>query len=99
MASNKKKRRRQRQQRLESLSKRNACKSSVAQNNSMIDTFFASTFNGCKIKTVQPLKETKKASNDSNTRLFEVKSGHMSLLENKDEIVKIMHFIDFFCIS
>ncbi len=41
------------------------------------------------------LKETKKAANDSNTRLFEVKSGHMSLLENKDEIVKIMYFIDF----
>lgn len=41
------------------------------------------------------LQEAKKAANDSNTRFFEVKSGHMSILENKEEIVKIMHFIDF----
>lgn len=34
-------------------------------------------------------------ANKSNTNLFKVDSGHMSINENIDEIVKIMHFIDF----
>ncbi len=37
----------------------------------------------------------KKAAKISNTTLIKVKSGHMSLIENMDEIVKIVHFIDF----
>lgn len=39
--------------------------------------------------------ETKKVANYSKTTLIKVKSGHMSLTENIDEIVKIVHFIDF----
>jgi len=42
-----------------------------------------------------PISTSKKIVTDTKTKLYKVQSGHMSINENIDEIVKIMHFIDF----
>ena len=42
-----------------------------------------------------PILNSEEIANSSQTKLFKVDSGHMSINENIDEIVKIMHFIDF----
>ncbi len=42
-----------------------------------------------------PISNSIKIASETNTKLFKVNSGHMSINENSDEIVKIMHFIDF----
>ncbi len=44
---------------------------------------------------IVPFSEVKKIAIKSNTTLKNVESGHMSVNENIDEIIKIMHFIDF----
>ena len=44
---------------------------------------------------IVPFNESKKVANISKTTLKNVKSGHMSVNENIDEIIKMMHFIDF----
>jgi pimeloyl-ACP methyl ester carboxylesterase len=41
------------------------------------------------------LSDMEKLSNETKTMLFKVNGGHMSVNENWDEIVKIMHFVDF----
>tara|TARA_A100000171_G_C2140315_1_gene154834 strand:+ start:7276 stop:8064 length:789 start_codon:yes stop_codon:yes gene_type:complete len=48
---------------------------------------------------ILPVKECKIIANDTNTRLFELEGGHMSHIENVNEIVKIVHFIENNCIS
>ncbi len=47
---------------------------------------------------ILPLQECRIITEHSNTRLFELKGGHMSHIENLDETVKIVHFIEFNCI-
>lgn len=42
-----------------------------------------------------PFSSSEKIALQTNTKLYKVKSGHMSVNENNNEIVKIMHFIDF----
>tara|TARA_R110000787_G_scaffold15134_3_gene46821 strand:+ start:35346 stop:36122 length:777 start_codon:yes stop_codon:yes gene_type:complete len=42
-----------------------------------------------------PFSSSEKTSIESQTKLFKVDSGHMSINENIDEIVKIMYFVDF----
>ena len=42
-----------------------------------------------------PILNTEEIAKSSKTKLFKVNSGHMSINENIDEIIKIMHFIDF----
>jgi len=42
-----------------------------------------------------PISSSEKTTIITNTKLFRVQSGHMSINENIDEIVKIMHFIDY----
>lgn len=44
---------------------------------------------------IVPFNEAKKVAKTSKAILKNVKSGHMSVNENIDEIIKIMHFIDF----
>lgn len=44
---------------------------------------------------VIPFSSSKKVAKLSQTKLLKVSSGHMSINENIDEIVKIMHFIDY----
>ena len=41
------------------------------------------------------ISSSEKVANESQTKLLKVRSGHMSVNENIDEIVKIMLFIDF----
>ena len=48
-----------------------------------------------EIDPIISYKEVKKAALQSNSTLLNVKSGHMSLIENIDEIIKIMQFIDY----
>ena len=48
-----------------------------------------------EIDPIVPFSEVKKAALQSNSILIKVKSGHMSLTKNIDEIVKIMYFIEF----
>jgi pimeloyl-ACP methyl ester carboxylesterase len=42
-----------------------------------------------------PFSNSKKTATKSHTKLLKVNSGHMSINENINEIVKIMHLIDF----
>lgn len=42
-----------------------------------------------------PFSSSRKIANKSNSKLLKVNSGHMSVNENINEIVEIMHFIDF----
>ncbi|PHS67438.1 MAG: alpha/beta hydrolase [Flavobacterium sp.] len=42
-----------------------------------------------------PITNSEKVVSLTNTKLYKVQSGHMSINENIDEIVKIMYFIDF----
>ncbi len=64
-------------------------------------TPFLKNFSGNKylicgeIDPIVPFFEVKKAALQSNSTLINVKSGHMSITENIDEIVKIMRFIEF----
>ena len=44
---------------------------------------------------IVPISSSEKTANESQTKLLKVKSGHMSINENIDEIIKIMYFIDF----
>ena len=41
------------------------------------------------------ISSSEKVANESQSKLLKVNSGHMSINENIDEIIKIMHFIDF----
>ncbi len=41
------------------------------------------------------ISSSEKVANESQAKLLKVNSGHMSINENIDEIIKIMHFIDF----
>ncbi|MDT0555410.1 alpha/beta fold hydrolase [Patiriisocius hiemis] len=40
-----------------------------------------------------PIEDSRNIATTTNTTLFEVKTGHFSLLEKRKEIVKILHFI------
>jgi len=42
-----------------------------------------------------PISDSEKNASETNTKLYKVNSGHMSINENSDEIIKIMHFIDY----
>jgi len=42
-----------------------------------------------------PFSSSEKIALEAKTELYKVKSGHMSVNENINEIVKIMHFIEF----
>jgi pimeloyl-ACP methyl ester carboxylesterase len=42
-----------------------------------------------------PISNSEKIASITNTKLYKVQSGHMSVNENIDEIVKIMYFIDY----
>ncbi|MCF6307638.1 MAG: alpha/beta hydrolase [Flavobacteriaceae bacterium] len=42
-----------------------------------------------------PISSSEKTALTTNTKLYKVQSGHMSINENINEIVKIMHFIEF----
>ena len=44
---------------------------------------------------IVPFSEVKKIAINSKTTLKNVESGHMSVNENIDEIIKIMYFIEF----
>lgn len=44
---------------------------------------------------IVPISSSEKVANESQTKLLKVNSGHMSVNENIDEIVKIMRFIEF----
>ena len=42
-----------------------------------------------------PFYSSRKIANKTHSKLLKVNTGHMSINENIDEIVKIMRFIDF----
>ena len=42
-----------------------------------------------------PISTSEKIANDTKTKLYKVQSGHMSVNENIDEIIKMMYFIDY----
>jgi pimeloyl-ACP methyl ester carboxylesterase len=42
-----------------------------------------------------PISSSEKIAIETKTKLYKVQSGHMSINENIDEIIKIMYFIDF----
>ena len=42
-----------------------------------------------------PFSNSEKISIESQTKLFKVNSGHMSINENIDEIVTVMHLIGY----
>ena len=42
-----------------------------------------------------PISDSKQIAKESEAKLYKVQSGHMSINENIDEIIKIMHFIDY----
>ena len=42
-----------------------------------------------------PISDSEKNASETNSKLYKVNSGHMSVNENSDEIIKIMHFIDY----
>lgn len=42
-----------------------------------------------------PKNVSKRVSKNTNTEIHFVESGHMSIYENREEMIKIMHFIDF----
>ncbi len=46
---------------------------------------------------ILPIYECKIIAKDTNSELFEVEGSHMSCLENVNEIIKIMHFIENKC--
>ena len=41
------------------------------------------------------ISSSERVAKESQAKLLKVNSGHMSINENIDEIVNIMHFIDF----
>ena len=43
---------------------------------------------------VVPITDSRKAAHYTGSRLFEVDSGHMTLVENVKEIIKIMYFVE-----
>ena len=59
-------------------------------------------FDGSKIivagtkDSVVPISDSRKAANYTGSKLIEVESGHMTLVENVKEIIKIVHFIEYF---
>jgi len=42
-----------------------------------------------------PISNSEKEALETNSKLYKVNSGHMSINENIDEIIKIVHFIEF----
>ncbi len=42
-----------------------------------------------------PISNSEKTASLTNTKLYKVQSGHMSINENIDEIIKIMYFVDY----
>lgn len=64
-------------------------------------TFVLQNFKGNKYMicgekdSIVPFNESKKVAKASKAILKNVKSGHMSVNENIEEIIKIMHFIEF----
>lgn len=42
-----------------------------------------------------PISNSKKNASETNTKLFKVHSGHMSINENIDEIIKIMYLVEY----
>jgi len=63
---------------------------------SVLKNFQRSKFLICGIDDpIFDISDMEKLSIASNTMLFKVEGGHMSVNENWSEIVKIMHFIDF----
>jgi len=42
-----------------------------------------------------PISSSKKITLETKTKLYKVNSGHMSVNENLEEIIKIMHFIEY----
>ena len=57
-------------------------------------------FGGSKIivagtkDSVVPISDSRKAANYTGSKLIEVESGHMTLVENVKEIINIVHFIE-----
>jgi pimeloyl-ACP methyl ester carboxylesterase len=44
--------------------------------------------------SVVPIEDSARAASYTNSKLISVSSGHMTLVENVNEIIKIMHFIE-----
>jgi len=47
-----------------------------------------------KLDPIVPLSESKQIATHCNSALFLLEGGHMSVNENKDDLLKLLHFID-----